>query len=304
MKIIFILIMMGVVLMASDIKNKSNWKKLTSEEERVIIKKGTEYPFTGEYENHFQKGVYKCKQCGNPLYLSDSKFHSGCGWPSFDDEIEGAVLRIPDQDGHRTEIVCSNCKGHLGHVFTGEGFTEKDIRHCVNSISMTFEPVKNFQYEKAIFASGCFWGTEFMFKKLKGVVETAVGYSGGDTENPTYKQVCTGETGHAEAIEIVFDPSVISYDELVKYFFETHNPEHIDRQGPDIGEQYRSVIFYFDDKQKRIAEKYVSELTNKGYKVATKLEKNKPFWKAEEYHQDYYEKTGGAPYCHSFTKRF
>lgn len=113
-------------------------RKLTSEEENVILHKGTEYPFTGEFNDHYLKGIYHCKQCDSALYRSENKFKSGCGWPSFDDQIAGAVNRVPDRDGSRVEIICSNCGGHLGHVFEGEGFTSKNTRHCVNSISMVF----------------------------------------------------------------------------------------------------------------------------------------------------------------------
>ena len=279
------------------------FNKLTPEEERVIIHKGTEMPFTGEFYKHSEKGTYTCRQCGAALYESADKFNSGCGWPSFDDEIDGAVKRVPDADGRRTEIVCANCGGHLGHVFLGEGFTPKNTRHCVNSISMDFIPEGQekkveAKTETAIFASGCFWGTEYYLQKEKGVKSTTVGYTGGHVKNPSYEQVCTGRTGHAEAVKVEFDPTQISYEELTRLYFETHDFTQVNRQGPDIGEQYRSVIFYTNEKQKEVAEKLVDVLTKKGYKVATSLEKADEFYEAEKYHQDYYDKTGGTPYCH------
>lgn len=295
----------------SNIKFKENmdstskYNKLTPEEEYVILKKGTERAFTGEYTDNKRKGTYFCKRCNAPLYRSEDKFDSGCGWPSFDDEIKGAVTRHPDPDGMRTEIVCSNCGGHLGHVFIGEGFTSKNTRHCVNSISMIFKEDKGeMKTDTAYFAAGCFWGVEHLMKNKKGVISTIVGYTGGHKENPTYKEVCSGTTGHAEAIEVIYNPEEVSYEELAKLFFEIHDFTQVNRQGPDIGEQYRTEIFYTNDEQKSVSEKLIQILNNKGYKVETGLTKAGKFWKAEDYHQDYYDVTGKQPYCHSYRKIF
>jgi peptide methionine sulfoxide reductase msrA/msrB len=278
---------------------KDNFKKLKPEEKFVIIDKGTERPFTGEYDEFFEKGTYICKQCGLPLYKSEDKFNSGCGWPSFDDEIPASVKRSVDADGKRTEITCAYCGAHLGHVFHGEHLTNKNIRHCVNSISMEFipegEPIK---YNRAIFAGGCFWGVEHLFKEKEGVIDTRVGYTGGRTKNPTYEQVCMGFTGHAEAVEIIYDTEKTSYEELTKLFFEIHDFTQKNRQGPDIGKQYRSAIFYTDEEQKKTAEKIINELESKDFNIETKVEEASTFYVAEEYHQDYYKKTGKQPYCH------
>ncbi|MEZ5149425.1 MAG: bifunctional methionine sulfoxide reductase B/A protein [Bacteroidales bacterium] len=283
------------------------YNELTPFENFVILEKGTERPFTGEYVDFKENGTYTCKRCGTPLYKSDDKFDSHCGWPSFDDEIDGAVKRVPDADGFRTEIVCANCGGHLGHVFEGEGFTPKDTRHCVNSVSLDFVPQdkkKNMDTQKAIFAGGCFWGVEYYMEKQPGVISVVSGYTGGKTKNPSYEEVCSGTTGHIEAVQIEFDPSKTSYEELAKLFFEIHDPTQVNRQGPDVGEQYRSEIFYVDEQQKKIAEKLIGQLEDNGYQVATKLSKAGEFYKAEDYHQDYYERKGSLPYCHGYTKRF
>ena len=284
----------------------TKYNKLTPEEQYVILQKGTERPWTGEYVENKEEGTYTCKQCNAPLYKSSDKFDSHCGWPSFDDEIPGAVKRQIDSDGYRTEIMCANCGGHLGHVFEGEGFTDKDVRHCVNSISLNFVPKQEekMQTEKAIYAGGCFWGVEYLFNKFKGVKSTTVGYTGGHTENPTYREVCSHTTGHAEVIQVEYDPTLVTYEELTKYFFEIHDPTEVDRQGPDIGDQYRTEIFYLNEEQREIAQKLIKILESKGYDVATKLTPATIFYPAEDYHQDYYDKSGGSPYCHVYTKRF
>lgn len=157
---------------------------------------------------------------------------------------------------------------------------------------------------KAYFAAGCFWGVEFLFQKQIGVLEVVSGYMGGDIENPTYEIVCGGFSGHLEAVEVIFDENIVSYETLVKLFFEIHDFTQINGQGPDIGSQYLSAIFYCDENQKNIAEDLIEQLKKKAYKVATTLRPKVKFYKAESYHQNYYNKSGKTPYCHSYRKVF
>jgi peptide methionine sulfoxide reductase msrA/msrB len=286
---------------------QKTYNQLSAEESQIIINKGTEAPYSGEYYYHNEEGTYLCKQCDAPLYKSSDKFDAQCGWPSFDDEIEGAVVRKTDKDGHRTEILCANCGGHLGHVFEGEGFTKKDTRHCVNSLSLSFKPLEFLKVntiDTAIFAGGCFWGMQYYFENQKGVKSTEVGYIGGHIENPTYEDVCSHKSGHIEALQVVFDSTMVSFEALAKLFFEIHDPGQVNRQGPDIGEQYKSAVFYRTQEQKQISEKLISELKSLNYSVATELIKATTFWKAENYHQHYYSKKSGSPYCHFYQKKF
>jgi len=304
-------------------ENDVEYNELTPAEARVILYKGTEMPFTGAYDDHWEEGTYTCKQCDAPLYRSTDKFEAGCGWPSFDDEIPGAVSRATDPDGMRTEITCANCGAHLGHVFLGEGFTSKNTRHCVNSISMNFVPAgsetsgtasvsdeaqadreEGPMKEKAYLAGGCFWGVEHFLEQMEGVESVRSGYMGGHVPDPSYEQVCTGRTGHAETVEVVFDPALVSFEEIARTFFEIHDPTQLDRQGPDRGTQYRSAVFYTDGDQRAVTEKLIGILEEQGYDVVTEVEEAGTFWPAEEYHQDYYERKGGRPYCHGHVKRF
>lgn len=284
---------------------------LTPAEERVIVYKGTEAPGTGEYLHTTADGTYVCRRCGAPLYRSSDKFDSGCGWPAFDDEIPGAVARATNPGDNRIEILCAACGAHLGHVFAGERLTPKNVRHCVNSVSMKFipagsdtaaagkaAPTATRKTDKAYFAAGCFWGVEHWFKKAPGVVRTRVGYMGGGLDNPTYNQVSTGMTGHAEALEVEYDPSVTDYETLARLFFEIHDFTQADGQGPDIGPQYRSEVFVTSPEQRETTEKLLALLRDKGYRPATRVSPAGIFWPAEDYHQDYYAKTGKSPYCH------
>lgn len=306
--IIFLITAIYTLSMTSESfsQEKPGYNNLSKEEAMVILKKGTELPFTGKFEKFAGKGTYICKQCGAALFYSDSKFDASCGWPSFDDEIKGAVSRVPDIDGLRTEIECANCGAHLGHVFMGEGFTAKNTRHCVNSVSLDFVPVKLApgRYGTAIFAGGCFWGVDYFMQKAPGVISVTSGYTGGWVKNPSYKEVCTGTTGHAEAVKIIYDPAKTTYDKLLRLFLEIHDPTQSGGQGPDIGDQYRSEIFYLNDAQKAAAEKDLKLLQDKGFKTVTAVTKAGEFYNAEDYHQDYYLKNGHTPYCHAYIKRF
>ncbi len=280
---------------------------LSAAEAHIIEDKGTEAPFTGKYNELDVPGLYTCKRCDAPLYRSQHKFISQCGWPSFDDELPGAIKRLPDADGRRTEILCQHCDAHLGHVFEGEYLTDKNLRHCVNSLSMNFVATAardDKPLQTAYFAGGCFWGVEHLLRQLPGVIDVVSGYMGGHTQNPCYREVCTGRTGHIETVEVLYRADKTDYQTLAKAFFEIHDPGQENGQGPDIGPQYVSAVFYRNDEEKQIVEQLIGQLTANGYKVATRLIHADTFWIAEDDHQRYYGKTGKEPYCHRYEKKF
>ncbi len=285
-------------------KTKESYNSLNKMEAQVILDKGTEPPFTGEYNKNELPGLYLCRQCEAPLYFSEDKFSSGCGWPSFDDEIPEMVKKVLDEDGYRKEIVCNNCGGHLGHVFDGERFTDKNVRHCVNSISMRFVPSEQAPYERAIFASGCFWGKEFRLRQQKGVVATRVGYTGGKVSRPTYREVSSGLTGHTEAVEVIFDKKLTDFETLAKFFFEMHKATNAELQGKNNDGKYRSAIFYLNDYQRKIADNLVEQLKAKGLEIVTQVVRATSFYKAEGQHQKYYQKLGKEPERMFYEKRF
>jgi peptide methionine sulfoxide reductase msrA/msrB len=293
-------------------KSEKEWKAaLTPEQFEVMRKCGTERPFSGKYNDFWDEGIYVCAGCGTPLFLSATKYEHGTGWPSFTTPADETNIEYRDDNSllaKRVEVRCAACGAHLGHVFD-DGPEPTYLHYCINSASLDFRPeaaaktegpaVAAAATETATFAAGCFWGVEHKLGKLPGVVSTVVGYTGGKTVNPTYEEVCSDRTGHAEAVQVIFDPKRVSYADLVRHFFSIHDPTQVDRQGPDQGTQYRSAIFFHDEAQRTAAREVMDELeSSRRYKkrLATELVQASAFYKAEEYHQKYYEKHGVVCY--------
>lgn len=291
---------------------EQEWKeKLSPEQYYILRQKGTEKPFSGEFVFTKDKGTYKCAGCGEALFTDDMKFDAHCGWPSFDKEIEGGKIKQTIDKSHgmiRTEITCAKCGGHLGHIFD-DGPTETGQRYCVNSVALSFEPAdksaEKASTETITLGGGCFWCIEAVFDELKGVTNVESGYSGGKTENPTYKDVTSGYTGHAEVVQVTYNPAEISLEEILEVFFTVHDPTTLNRQGADVGTQYRSAIFYHNDGQKEIIDRVLTTLVeNKVFdkKIVTQVEPFGAFYIAENYHQEYYQLNQEQPYCRAVIK--
>lgn len=285
-------------------------QKLTPEQYRITQNAGTERAFCGTLLDNKKDGMYVCVVCGLPLFKSEHKFISGTGWPSFFNPFDAAhVAEIRDDTigMSRVEINCARCDGHLGHVFP-DGPPPTGRRFCLNSESLEFFengqeiPVESrpLPIETGYFAGGCFWGVEYGFQQIPGVISVESGYQQGRIDNPTYKQICNGDTGHAESVKVVFDPTKISYEKLVRFFLHLHDPTQMNRQGPDFGTQYRSGIYTVGAEQLATAQRVKAEVQSaalfSGRQIVTEVEPTKTFWAAEDYHQNYIENTGRS--CH------
>lgn len=274
-------------------------KRLSPEAYRVTRENGTEPPFENQYWNVFDRGIYLDVISGELLFSSEDKFDAGCGWPSFTRPVRGtSVVRLPDASHGmvRTEVRSASSDAHLGHVFD-DGPEPDRSRFCVNSAALRFVPEEECT---AYFAAGCFWGTEAYFRLVPGVLETAVGYMGGFTAEPTYEKVCAGSTGHAETARVIFDPERIAFRDLLLHFFRMHDPTTVNRQGNDIGTQYRSAFFYVSERQRLTVADMIREMTESGRfraPIVTEISAAGAFTVAEEYHQRYLEKNPGG-YCH------
>lgn len=295
----------GYSHMKKIVKTDDEWKRyLTPAQFKIARGKGTESPFCGLLNDNKKPGIYYCVCCALPLFTSKQKFVSGTGWPSFFAPFNPEhVVEKPDTSHgmHRTEILCARCDAHLGHVFP-DGPKPSSLRYCVNSESLSFMQDSSLSDQendirKASFGAGCFWHVEEEFAKMKGVVSSSVGFMGGKTRYPTYREVCSGNTGHAEIVHLEFNPKEVTYRELLEIFWKNHDPTTLNRQGPDLGSQYRSVIFFHDKEQEKVASESKEKLEKAGTyanKIVTEIKAAGEFYRAEDYHQRYAEKHGAT----------
>ncbi len=279
-------------------KTDEEWMAmLTPEQYRITRTKGTERPHSSEMCHKFEPGQYYCVCCGTLLFDAEEKFDSGTGWPSFTQPASPEAIAYHKDRGYgmyRIETVCNTCDAHLGHVFQ-DGPPPSGLRYCINAEALVKEAT---DLRKATFGGGCFWCTEALFQNLEGVVKVRSGYSGGKAKHPTYREVCTGNTGHAEVIEITYNPAIITYNDLLRIHLHTHNPTTLNRQGADKGSQYRSIILYrTEDEQKEALQVIAEEQASFEDMIVTEVRPFEAFYQAEDHHQEYYNNHPDQPYC-------
>ena len=284
-------------------KTNAEWKKiLTPEQYNITREQGTERPYSSEYEKNKETGIYYCVSCKNPLFSSATKFESGTGWPSFyaPYSTKSITVALDNTEGMtRDEISCQRCGAHLGHVFN-DGPKPTGLRYCMDGVALVFQKENPAaKLSKATFASGCFWCVEAVFESVKGVKEAISGYAGGNTDNPTYEEVGSGTTGHAESVEVYYDSAQVDYPTLLKVYFASQDPTQVNGQGPDHGTPYRSLIFYRDSAEKKLATDYIDRLNKSGKyskPIAAQVVPYTKFWEAEDYHQNYVAINPGERY--------
>ena len=283
------------------LQTEEEWKQvLTPEQFRITRKHGTERPFSGEHCQAFDPALYGCVCCESWLFESRDKFESGTGWPSFTQPVkENAVKYVFDESHNmrRVEVLCNVCQAHLGHVFP-DGPMPSGLRYCLNSVSLKKVKTVDSTMKLATLGGGCFWCTEAIFQQLKGVKSVLSGYSGGHEKDPTYNLVCTGKTGHAEVIQIVYDSEMIGLADLIQVHLHLHNSTTPNRQGADKGNQYRSIIFYRNEEEKNSIEQVIQEeQANFDAPICTQLAPFEIFYPAEDRHHNYYNSDPEKPYC-------
>lgn len=282
-------------------KTDSEWRaQLSAEQYRVTRQQGTERAFSSPMCSLFEPGRYACVCCGTLLFDAAEKFESGSGWPSFTQPAKENAIAYHLDDSHgmqRVETVCNTCDAHLGHVFP-DGPPPSGLRYCMNAVALEKIAATPQNQAVATFGGGCFWCTEAIFQQLQGVSRVDSGYSGGATPAPDYQAVCSGQTGHAEVVQVTYDPAVIDYADLVRIHLSTHNPTTLNRQGADRGTQYRSIILTHDADQESVARQVIDEMaTAYDEPIVTEVKPFERFYPAEDYHQDYYLDNPNKPYC-------